>query len=61
MCLYTNEHLAHPLEGRVKRLERLLEDALQVLIVKATPGDRCLMDALIDDIIITLNTEIGDE
>lgn len=45
---------ARYLEDRCQKLESLLEDALQVLIAKARPGDECLMGALIDEIIEVL-------
>jgi hypothetical protein len=55
MCIYENEHITHPLEFRVKLLERYLEEAIDIIAAKARPSDGCLMNAWIDEAMAVLN------
>lgn len=57
MCQYTNENVTHPLEMRVKILERYLEEAIDIISAKARPGDGCLMNAWIDEAVAILEHE----
>ena len=56
MEYFTNEHQVHPLTYRVEVLERLLDEAINIISAKARPGDECLLGGWLDEAIAILNS-----
>lgn len=55
--MYPNEHQAHPLELRVQVLERLLDEAINIIAAKARPSDGCTLGMWLDEAILVLANE----
>lgn len=57
MEYYINERVTHPLEFRVKLLERYLEEAINILQAKVRANEACVMGAWIEEASAVLNHE----